>query len=305
MRRAALIERAGVVSIPKIETLTLEDVERLPVGWWSKLSAADIAEAVATYPRRSQWVRDSREYAVVAPWRHRTEIAAVAELQATSHPHELAKAALDASLALGAELAVFVETEERRLPEFYVRIGCDLLESVVVYDADPRRRRPRIENRGVNMRVVDPYDRTDRSILMSLDHDAFPWLWRNSEKEFGVYFDLPGVEVFLLERAEEPVGYIGLTTFLGWGHVDRVAVRSDQQGQGLGTFAVDFALRRLAELGAMSVGLSTQERNLRSRRVYEALGFRLSRGSEYRLYGRWADPVDVEPTHGGTRNKMA
>ncbi len=77
-----------------------------------------------------------------------------------------------------------------------------------------------------------------------------------------------------------------MTAYLGWGHIDRVAVIPDLQGQGLGTDAVRFALRRLATAGAKRIGLSTQRGNIASQKVYERLGFRRAIASDYRLYGK-------------------
>jgi hypothetical protein len=43
----------------------------------------------------------------------------------------------------------------------------------------------------------------------------------------------------------------------------------------------------LAAAGAKRVGLSTQARNMRSRRLYEAYGFHRSPSHDYSVFGRW------------------
>jgi ribosomal protein S18 acetylase RimI-like enzyme len=85
------------------------------------------------------------------------------------------------------------------------------------------------------------------------------------------------------------VAYIGFTAFLGWGHIDRVAVEPSFQGQGLGLRLTRFATDRLVRLGARRIGLSTQVSNEPARRMYEKLGFVRQLATDYRLYGRWLD----------------
>ena len=87
------------------------------------------------------------------------------------------------------------------------------------------------------------------------------------------------------------MAYIGFTAFLGWGHIDRVAVAPEFQGQGLGLRLTRFATDRLVRVGARRIGLSTQITNVPARRMYEKLGFVRQLATDYRLYGRWiADP---------------
>jgi ribosomal protein S18 acetylase RimI-like enzyme len=121
--------------------------------------------------------------------------------------------------------------------------------------------------------------------LVRIDHAAFPWLWWNSPEEFVAYGGTPGVQLFVGRLAGRVVAYVGLTHYLGWGHLDRIAVEPAAQGQGLGGQALAFAIGVLLRSGARRVGLSTQRRNVRSQRLYERFGFRRSPGYDYRLYG--------------------
>ncbi len=121
--------------------------------------------------------------------------------------------------------------------------------------------------------------------LVSLDHDAFPWLWRNSAEEFRLYLAMPEVEVWVGLSGERLVSYVGLTHFPGWGHLDRIAVAPVAQSAGFGRESLRFAVHRVAELGARRMGLSTQGDNVRSQRLYESVGFRRTAEHDYSVRG--------------------
>ncbi|MGH2618799.1 MAG: GNAT family N-acetyltransferase, partial [Thermomicrobiales bacterium] len=115
-------------------------------------------------------------------------------------------------------------------------------------------------------------------------------LWHNSRTEFDVYLRIPGVDVSLLEAGGEPVAYIGITHFAGWGHLDRIAVLPGQQGRGFGREALGLAVDIMRRQGARRAALSTQLTNRRSQRLYERFGFRRTYEHDYRLFGRWRRP---------------
>lgn len=201
------------------------------------------------------------------------------------HPEALVNAAAERAGRLGAYLLLMVEVEESRRSSFYSRIGMDLLEEVVTYELralppPPTRPAP------LSFTRADVDDPRDLAHLLSIDGASFPWVWRNSPAEFREYGDAPGVEIFLGRLDGHPAAYLGTTAYLGFGHIDRVAVLPDLQGAGLGTAAVRFGIDRLVSAGAKKIGLSTQRVNLRSQHVYERLGFRRAITNDYRLYGK-------------------
>ncbi len=270
-----------------VATLQVEDVTVLRLGWWSKYGKAELESQLATYPGRSVWLPSSGEYAIAAPWRHRGEIAQLAELAAPRNPDLLVAGLLERSRELGATIVVAVELDETRNPAFYQRVGLQPIETVIVYEHPrPREIAARISTSPLTIRVADPRDPSVLATLLTLDELAFPWLWRNSGDEFLSYADVAGVDLLLLELDGAPIGYLGLTGYLGWGHIDRVAIHPCLQGRGHGREAVRLAAGRLVETGANRIGLSTQARNVRSQRLYERLGFRRMPDNDYRLYGR-------------------
>ena len=110
--------------------------------------------------------------------------------------------------------------------------------------------------------------------------------------------DHRGHTLFLQQRSrlgDQPVAYAGLTSYLGWGHLDRIAVLPALQNRGFGQEALGFAINRLALQGARRVGLSTQRSNVHSQHLYERFGFRRAWGNDYRVYGRFLRPADERP----------
>lgn len=272
-----------VASPDDVRMLTPADVSRLRQGWQNRLRGDELRRLLVAYPDRSVWLPGSREYVVVAPWRHRDEIASIAELVAVRGAETLLTALTERCRAAGDALVLMMELDEVRAPAFYARAGFRLLEDVVTYELE----QPVVARQAgpLSFAPADPADPTILGELLSLDHTAFPWLWWNSPEEFAAYARTPGVELFIGREGPRAVSYVGLTTFLGWGHLDRIAVAPGDQGRGFGRASLAFATGRLAALGARRVGLSTQGDNLRSRRLYERFGFRRSEGNDYRLYG--------------------
>ena len=281
-----------------VRVLLPADVGTLGLGWRNRSSADEARSILAAYPGRSVWRPDSREFVIVGPWRHRPEIAVVQELAAVRHGEALLAAVVERCRAAGDEMVLVIELDETRRPSFYARAGLAPVEEVITYELE----RPGTAGMPgpLVFEAVDSADEAGVAELLRIDHAAFPWLWRNSEAEFRVYLGTPGVRVFLGRRgAEPPVAYVGITSYNGWGHLDRIAVDPAVQGEGLGRQALEFAVAALARRGARRIGLSTQRDNVRSQRLYEAFGFRRSRLNDYRLYGAALGRVGQVDTYPG------
>ena len=273
-----------------IRLLQLEDVSRLRPTWWSRWDQESVAGTLMRYPGRSVWNPETLEFALIGAWRHRDEISHVLELLAVSEAERLLRAAIEASDAAGAAVLVAVESDESRPPGFYRRVGMEPIEEVIAMDlAHPGE--PRLSN-DVEIRPVTMMTDAELSNLLVIDHAAFPFIWRNSSREFDSYLSEPGVELYIGSVDGVPLGYVGISAYLGWGHIDRVAVHPRAQGQGLGRTLTRFAIGRLARLGARTVGLSTQGSNGRAQRLYESLGFRRTHRNDYRVYGAWLSAAE-------------
>jgi ribosomal protein S18 acetylase RimI-like enzyme len=268
-----------------IETLEPADVSRLRLGWWSRTDPAEMRRLLSRTPNLSVWIPDAHEYLLVSPWRHRGEVAHILEMVSVRYPVELTAAAANRAKTAGVRLFMAVEMSERRPDSFYRQAGLALLETVQSYELVV----PRGINRNakaVDIRPVEELSDEELRDLTMVDWGAFPWLWQNSRDEFRDYFAQTGVEIYLLRDQGAPVGYLGLTVFPGWGHIDRLAILPSKQGSGLGRALTEFAISRLIALGAVRVGLSTQHRNVRSQALYTHLGFRRQVTGDYRIFGR-------------------
>ena len=269
---------------PVVRPLTLADVPglRLPGSRSSEM----VREALARFGGRSVWIPDTLEYALVGSWRHRADIASIDELVAVRHVDLLLRSAQERSFAHGDPLLLVVELETQRGAARYERVGMELLEEVMTYEIEATRV-PRMPQRRFRFIPIVPGDCHAIDRLTDLDRRSFPWLWRNSRDEFQAYLATPGVQVAFIEAEGHPVAYVGTTLFTGWGHLDRIAVEPELQGQGIGRAALTLALDGLRQRGARHIGLSTQRTNIRSQRLYEQFGFRRTPDLDYQLYGAW------------------
>jgi ribosomal protein S18 acetylase RimI-like enzyme len=262
-----------------------QDVSALRVGTWRHLDHNAILRTLERYPNRSLWLPHSLEYLVLAPWRHRPEIAVVQELAAAGGAPALLAGAVERCRRAGDRLLLAIEMDETRPPSFYERAGLSLVEEIVTYELDLGPPRPLADGPDFTFRPVTVADEAGFAALLDIDHASFPWLWWNCADEFRAYGATPGVHLLLGEYQAQPIAYLGFTAYPGWGHLDRIAVLPEFQGRGFGRAATAFAVEAMAQAGARRVALSTQKENVRSQLLYQRFGFHRSPAFDYRLYG--------------------
>lgn len=283
---------AGTLALPRsihieqsaIQTLDPNDIPRLRLP--AQRSAHSLRQLLELHPGRSVWSPATLEYAIVGPWRNRPEISCIDELAAAPNVEPLLRSAFERCVDHGDDLMLAIELDTQRSPTRYERADMELLEEVITYEMETPRA-PWQPDPSLRLVPVEANDGSAIDWVTRLDLAAFPWLWRNSRKEFDVYLRTPGVELAAIEANGEPVAYIGVTLFVDWGHLDRIAVAPDQQGRGLGRQALGLAIEAMRRGGARRIALSTQRTNRRSQRLYERFGFRRTFDHDYRLYGRW------------------
>lgn len=270
----------------EIVPLTVADLPDLQASANPRIDPVDIRTVLEVSPGRSFWVPKTGEFILVQPWRNREELPSVHTLWSFVNDDALIRAGAAAARRVGAAALVMLETGERRRPTFYHRHGFQRIEIIRTYE--------HVEPAVLARQTVPGSQRFTRVTLdrpglledvVRIDHVAFPWFWWNSEEEFDVYLRYPGVEVWAGLRGDAVVSYIGLTSFHHWAHLDRIAVDPRLQGQGLGRSSIAFAAERMTRGGANRIGLSTQGSNSVSRRLYESLGFRHTRESDYDVFG--------------------
>jgi ribosomal protein S18 acetylase RimI-like enzyme len=275
-----------------VQTLAPEHISilRLPSARDERL----LEETLADYPGRSVWVPETLEYLVLTPWRNRREIASVDEMVASRHATDLLQAGFERCVAQGDHLLLAIELESRLGTSRYERAGLHVLEEVITYEANVWQRSDATYP-GLRLSPLRPGDRRG-DVVLQIDQDAFPWLWRNSRAELDAYLATPGVAVYLVEADGEPVAYVGATPFSGWAHIDRIAVAPHRQGHGFGWKSLSLAIDDLRRKGARRVALSTQRTNLRSQRLYERFGFWRTPELDYHIFGAWChEQLEDEP----------
>jgi ribosomal protein S18 acetylase RimI-like enzyme len=270
-----------------IRLLEPDDVRSLRIPWDSRYSPEEISKIVSSEPKLSIWNSRTGEFLIGAHWRHRSEIATPYQLAATGGAIDLIEHFAEFCATQGIRMIVVSEQAERRKHQFYEAAGLAPVEDIIVYEMSRIRAQP--PNTGdLRFEPIVALDSAVMDELIDVDHHAFPWMWWNSREEFEEYFNAPGVAIHVgRDRDGRILAYVGITRYRSWGHLDRIAVRPDVQGRGLGSLSLDYAVMTLARSGARRVGLSTQARNTRSRRLYERYGFRRSQSNDYRIYGRY------------------
>jgi ribosomal-protein-alanine N-acetyltransferase len=115
----------------------------------------------------------------------------------------------------------------------------------------------------------------DLPTLLSLDRQIFGPLWHKPPSSFEEA--LARASIFSVAELEgEIVGYQWCERQEGHGHITRLAVRPDREGQGVGTRLLTDALVSMVNAGVNWITLNTQESNLRSQTLYERHGFRVT-----------------------------
>ncbi len=133
---------------------------------------------------------------------------------------------------------------------------------------------------GVSVRAMTS---ADLDAVRDVDHAAFTLLWRQSRLVLESAYR-QSAWATVAEKAGKVVGYQISTAIGPWGgHLARLAVLPQYQGQGIGGALVRDVLRYFARAGIHHVTVNTQEANAASLRLYRKLGFTLT-GEKMPLY---------------------
>lgn len=271
-----------------VEVLTPGNVRSLRLPWLSRFNYENLAAHLDENPGRSLRAVGANEYALGERWRRRDDIGNIVEVAARRHKRELVEGLAARLAAGGAKLVLVAEDVWRDEPAFYSILGFDLIERIVFFEREiPLRysRGDREWEEGLPALDFSVATLPELDVLLDVDHRSFPWLWWNSADEMGTYMLMEDVSIFLAHLKGEPVGYASFTMYNGWAHLDRLAVVEKQQGKGYGATQLAHVLRSMQDRGARNVGLSTQEHNIQSHRLYRRFDFRLGREG-MGIYGR-------------------
>lgn len=268
------------------------DVDKLHLEHHQRVDAATAAALLVQRPGASCWIPSTGEFALVTPWRHRSDLVTIHTLSAFENEPILVDEVKRLARERGLSGVILVDMVETRPPSFYERNGFHRVEDIVTYTHSRPRSLANAARAG-RLRFVQVAI-GDRALLRQVhevDNASFPWLWWNSEEEFQAYVVFPGVEIWAGFLADRIVCYLGFTNYQRWSHLDRIATHPDVQGLGLGRESLLFAVTQMARRGARRVALSTQADNTRSRNLYEGMGFARTPEDDYAIYAAGLDDL--------------
>jgi ribosomal-protein-alanine N-acetyltransferase len=137
--------------------------------------------------------------------------------------------------------------------------------------------------------VIRPMLLDDIPQVERIDASAFGGVWQNSQSCLEIAFRQSAVAT-VAELDGEPVGYqISTATQMG-GHLARLAVTPQSQGNGIGYALVNDLLSQFQRRGARSVTVNTQHDNQISLSIYQKSGFQLT-GEEYPVFEYQINPA--------------
>lgn len=122
----------------------------------------------------------------------------------------------------------------------------------------------------------------DFPFVLGIDGSAFKAEWRNSLEEMELAYQLSSYAT-IAEMNHDIVGYQYSTSSGMGGHLARLAVRDNMQGQGIGYSLVHDVVRHFRQQGVMNLSVNTQQSNIASLGLYAKSGFK-STGESYRVY---------------------
>lgn len=140
---------------------------------------------------------------------------------------------------------------------------------------------PGAGNQQVAVRSAAPGDLEQ---ILAIDQAAFEPLWRHTLRALAE--QLESCPFFTVAQLDgEIVGYEYATMTGRHGHITRIAVRPDHQGQGIGVRLLAEAVVFFRRRAAFGITLNTQRDNARARRLYDWFGFRpLGKEAEVVVY---------------------
>lgn|GEM_PF-1810629 len=163
---------------------------------------------------------------------------------------------------LGPDVTVMLRSESTAP---FVAHGFAPLEQIHYYTLEPLvpgRPDPRV-------RIAD---REDLPAILAIDAATFPLPYRRGPEELNMHVQGASI-VRVMDIGGQLAGFSILQPLGPRYHLGAVGVAPTHQGQGLGRLLLEDAIHTAHQYGAASIGLTTQTRNVRARRMYEQRGF--------------------------------
>lgn len=221
------------------------------------------------WPEAFQVLSDSLEavVAVVGPWRLHLNIGAIYVFEAVPRLREAFLAHLVGLLAgRGYDEIVSPPLEEDKSGIFQ-EFGFCSIQTIEVWGKEEP-----LVGKSSGKAKIRKVELKDLKDLKEVEKSAFDKFWRFDEKYLLDILDNEAGFVAILN--DQIVGYNIGATHQGVGTVVRLAVRSEWQGQGIGSQLLAVLLRWFGEEEIRSIMVSTQEDNHVAKSLYTKFGFR-------------------------------
>jgi ribosomal protein S18 acetylase RimI-like enzyme len=130
--------------------------------------------------------------------------------------------------------------------------------------------------------VIRPMNFDDLNAVEAVDASSFSLVWQNSRPCLEMAYQQAAIAT-VAEGPDGLVGYQISTAGPMGGHLARLAVQPEYQGQGIGSSLLRDLLVQFNRRGVQSVTVNTQHDNQASMALYEKVGFRRT-GEDYPVY---------------------
>ena len=167
----------------------------------------------------------------------------------------------------------------RWFQEFLCAVGFFHQNNVVTLDWVPPIRMPSTRSKDIRLR---PMERADLKPVQRLDKAAFTRFWQISLDLLETAWSLAATAT-VAEDHNGIVGYQISTASYSGGHLARLAVHPDHQGQGFGRNLLGEMFTQFERWGTARITVNTQADNIASLALYEKVGFRRT-GEEFPVY---------------------
>jgi ribosomal-protein-alanine N-acetyltransferase len=163
--------------------------------------------------------------------------------------------------------------------ELLKRSGFTHHTNILMLSWENRYRLPPPPSKFVSVR---PMTEADLPAVAIVDRAAFQPVWHNSPDSLEMAL-MQSLIATVSEDADGITGYQISTPSPFGGHLARLAVLPEKQGNGIGYGMIYDLLQRFQAKGALRVTVNTQEYNIASTKIYEKAGFHLT-GEKYPVY---------------------
>ena len=145
----------------------------------------------------------------------------------------------------------------------------DLSENIITLRREGRfLPHPRFAPRSIHIAEF-----TDLVQMTKVDQSAFHAPWQLNYEDLRQAMRISAHCTVVIEN-NKVIAYQLSTQYRKNGHLARLAVLPEYQGQGLGGLLLDNLIRRFMKRGVVSITVNTQESNHHSQRLYERYGFK-------------------------------